>query len=137
VNNADKWFEIDGAWVARETSKAFLVQFGCEEDRPERWVPKSQIDGPENWQESDVGPMLVTRWWARTVGLLNDRPDIPNRYQNNPPRKVVPINLRRSKEVYHGLAQRFHPDRNSQGGAVMAAINQLWQAVAADLGLRL
>lgn len=57
----------------------------------------------------------------------------PRRDENRAPTGVV--DLTRSEEVYRRLTIKHHPDRGGQTSA-MQDINELWQAVKADLKLR-
>jgi hypothetical protein len=132
VSSSNDWFQVD-VYVAWETTKAFLVQF----EGGERWFPKSQVYYPRNWHKGYSGLMVVTRWYARTVGLLDNDTYSSFSSSSRPSGQAPSLDLGRSKKIYRDIAQRFHPDRNPQGSVTMMAINELWQAIAADLGLRL
>ena len=47
------------------------------------------------------------------------------------------VDLTNSKRLYRELALRYHPNRAPGCGTFMRDLNTLWQAIAADLGVRL
>jgi hypothetical protein len=124
-------YRIPDARALRRTARALLVEF----DRgTEKWVPLSQIAADSRvWYPGDFGTLRVTRWWASRAGLL-DETDADQSAGSTP---SPPIDLSNARRIYRALAQRHHPDRNPGGAATMTALNELWQAVAADLGVRL
>jgi len=44
----------------------------CElDDGKQQWVPQSQIhENSEVWKRGDMGPLVVTQWWAEKQGLV-------------------------------------------------------------------
>jgi hypothetical protein len=57
---------IDVAEVKKETDKAFL----CRVDGLDAWIPKSQIESPDEFGVGDLDrEMEVTEWIANEKGL--------------------------------------------------------------------
>jgi hypothetical protein len=121
---------IHNARALRRSARALLVEL---DDGGEKWVPLSQIAADSRvWYPGDFGTLRVTLWWAKKADLLDDKSGERPHY----PPPAIP-DLSHSKSIYRSLALRHHPDRDPNGAATMSALNQLWQAVAADLGVRL
>lgn len=58
--------EIEVDWIKAETDAAFL----CVVNGDDHWIPKSQIESPEDYGRFDEGiTMLITLWIADQKGL--------------------------------------------------------------------
>ena len=58
---------FDDCEALKETDAALLVTIEGEEV----WVPKSQIDGSSDIQETDdTGTLVLNEWWAIEKGLV-------------------------------------------------------------------
>lgn len=63
---SQSWVHLDVEEVKRETDKAFLVVI----DGEQVWIPKSQIDSPDDYEEGDTNCTIsVTEWIANEKGL--------------------------------------------------------------------
>lgn len=68
---SDDSFEIADAMVKAETEKAILVTAPFLDE--ETWVPQSQVaDESEVWKRGDMGTLVVTAWFARQRGWVED-----------------------------------------------------------------
>lgn len=58
--------ELEVEEIVAETDRAFLCVIGGDE----HWLPKSQVEDPDEFQQGDVGvTMVVTLWIADQKGL--------------------------------------------------------------------
>lgn len=102
------------------TDKALLCTIGGSE----AWVPFSQIQPESEVNEpGEYGTLVVTQWWAEVAGVSDYASEVPE------PVRELP----QAQRVYRKLIFEFHPDRNPSGDTVARALNELWQAVQADL----
>lgn len=68
----EETFEVPEATVTAETEKAIRVRSRYLDDG-EAWVPQSQVsDESEVWAKGDTGTLVVTTWFARQRGWLDD-----------------------------------------------------------------
>jgi len=107
-------------------------------------VPLSQVaDESEVWRGGDRGRLVVSRWWAGKAELLGDDYDYERDYEDrdyeretHSQRNAQPpaaIELPQATRAYRTLALEHHPDRHGGDGAVMKAVNTLWNAIRQDL----
>lgn len=65
----DDQVRFDNITATGETAKAIH----CELEGEPCWVPKSQItDDSEVWEKGQTGTLVVTQWWAKKAGLVED-----------------------------------------------------------------
>jgi hypothetical protein len=128
----------------RETPKAYH----CEIGESLFWVPKSQV------KECDfeTGHLVTTMWWAQIDGAREayevwieerEREQEQTRrwYQERARQQeersrqqtATTIQLIKSLGIYRKLALKYHPDKNPDTAEVMRDLNELWQAILADL----
>ena|SRR5215472_12787198 len=97
------------------------------------WVPKSQI-GPfsEVKHKDQSGNFFVSSWWLDQKGYFEEREE---EAEEPKPQPSTPEDLRltRSQSVYRRLAMKYHPDRSAETAEFMVDLNELWQAVLADV----
>jgi hypothetical protein len=128
--------DFQGAYVVRRTARALLVRLS---GRGEYWVPLSQVaDRSEVRHAGDYGRLSVSRWWAGKDELLDDDYGDGGDYEHetHSQRHAPPpttIELPRATAAYRSLALAFHPDRHGGDGAIMKAVNTLWNALREDL----
>jgi hypothetical protein len=64
---------VEDVEVLAETERALLCrseELAAATGEKKTWVPRSQVDDESAIQRrGDVGYLIVSRWWAREVGL--------------------------------------------------------------------
>jgi hypothetical protein len=123
--------------VHKETAKAYLCQIGT----GMFWAPKSQIEE----FDLNAGFLVMPRWWAERTGAAEAYElDQEHKQQEQEEawrkaeelirlRQQPVIKLLKATPVYRKLALKYHPDKNPDSPEMMRDLNELWQAVQADL----
>ena len=66
-NDDEEWVELEGCYIGKATTKAILLHH----DGEKFWVPKSQVQDPEQYSRYDEDQtVLVKEWFARKEGLI-------------------------------------------------------------------
>lgn len=56
----EEYAELEGVYVKAETERAILVWY----EGNEFWIPKSQLDDPDEYHKGYRGTLFVTLWFA-------------------------------------------------------------------------
>jgi hypothetical protein len=132
-----QFVSLEDVRVRRTTDKALL----CLYKDSEFWVPKSQLHPHcELRYAGDHGVLRIPLWLAR-VKLNPTEDDETEDYthsynsERNAASEHLPpaVELIQTKQIYRKLATEFHPDHSSGDAPTMRALNQLMDAVQADI----
>jgi hypothetical protein len=132
--NFSRTITFPNVYCQRDTAKALLCAIGSES----HWVPKSQVTISSEVQSAgDSGDLVASAWWAGKAGIGRyghaGNNYSYNDYSQSHGRASSSQELATANRIYRRIAAKYHPDRSPETAEIMKDINELWQAVGADL----
>jgi len=141
-----KTYQLEGVRIEHQTERAVLFSWLYGDF--EFWIPKSVV----LTADAHTGTAQIAAWFAVQAAQIRDYEHVTGHaprsqghegrchdQEQGPPHgrtqesTASAVNLARATAVYKQLARKYHPDSNRSDAGVMTDINELWQAVKADL----